>query len=57
MARDTRIDWTKRDPKPQYVPRPLSTSDRIELLLSDVLGEVSRRIEDKHSKVRPDLKR
>ncbi|MEX0309125.1 MAG: hypothetical protein AB3N17_02660 [Tateyamaria sp.] len=57
MARDTRIERTRPAPEPKQPARPLSTSERVEVLVSDVLQEVRLRIEQKQSTKKPPTKR
>ncbi|WP_299044878.1 hypothetical protein [uncultured Tateyamaria sp.] len=49
MARDNRIERAKRAPKPAQTQRVFTTSDRVQLLVSDILSDVSRRIEEKRT--------
>ncbi|GGX40839.1 hypothetical protein GCM10007385_05350 [Tateyamaria omphalii] len=49
MARDGRIDYAKRDPKPAQASRELTTYERVELLVSGVLRDVSIRLEEKRT--------
>ncbi|WP_189799469.1 hypothetical protein [Tateyamaria sp. syn59] len=50
MARDNRIERAKRDLRPAKTERVLTTSDRVQLLVTDVLTKVSARIEEKQVK-------
>ncbi len=49
MARDSRIDYARRDPKPAQGSRELTTCERVELLVSGVLRDVSIRLEEKRT--------
>ncbi|MBY5933265.1 hypothetical protein KUV51_09675 [Tateyamaria omphalii] len=49
MARDNRIERAKRDPHPSNTERDLTTSDRVQLLVADVLNRVCVQIEEKHA--------
>lgn len=50
MARDNRIDYANRDPKPAQDKQEMTTSARVEFLVSCVLSDVSARLEEKHAK-------
>lgn len=49
MARDGRIDYARREPKPAQDSRELTTYERVELLVSGVLRDVSIRLEEKRT--------
>ena len=49
MARDNRIERVKRAPKPAHTQREYTTSDRVHLLVSNVLSDVSQRLEKKRT--------
>ncbi|WP_157598806.1 hypothetical protein [Tateyamaria omphalii] len=58
MARDNRIVRVKRDPRPApKTERDLTTSERVRLLVSDVLIQVSAQIDEKHAQDRTPRKR
>lgn len=51
MARDSRIERTRRTPEPERKDRELTTVERIYLLVPDVLNKVSQQLEDKQAPV------
>lgn len=56
MARDNRIERTQRDQKPTQTERQLTTSERVQLLVSEVLSSVGEQLEQKRGPERKSRK-